>query len=191
MGLAARPVSAQVPWLGPTLGISSSSYSGEFSGFGGSPFSSRTGIAAGLDAEVRFSPTFALGTGAFYVQKGAVGSQPNYPSLRAGYLEVPLGIRVKLPLGPFRAFADGGTTVAVETNCTMRLEFNQKLGCGFEGLDFGATLGAGLQLVTNGITMMVLARRNWGLRNLTPDVTGYPIYNRTSTISASILRRLR
>lgn len=169
--------SGQAGHAGIAAGVVSSTYSADLGNPDGNPFVSRTGFRAGLDLEMELSKRLALSSGLAYVQKGAGTTQPFYLSEHSGHLELPMAVRIFLPIGMLRGFAEAGGAGALRTSCRSASQ-SDTLPCLGPRFDVEALLGAGVRVPLKKMVLTASVRRGWGLRNH-EDSDTYYIRSRT------------
>lgn len=145
---------------------------------------SQTGLVVGGFAEYQVVPSLALEVDALYTQKGArFVSEATDPAgnpigivethLRLNYLEVPLLVRLSLPLeAPITPYLIGGPTVAF----ALSGKFESNNGDGdlsddMEAIDLGVTGGLGARFGRGPVRFAVEARYGTGFNDLW-DLTG-------------------
>jgi opacity protein-like surface antigen len=143
----------------------------------------QTGWAAGIGMGFKFGGILAFQPELLWVQKGA---QSGDASLKVNYAEIPLLLRVDIPLVAVVPYVIGGGYVdfrlssdcsGVE-NCLDQIEEPSST-------DYGAVLGAGLRLGgTTGLSLEV--RYDLGLKNIEAAGEGFDTKNRTVLVLAGL-----
>ena len=149
----------------------------------------QAGIVAGVMARIPFSSGFFLQPELLYVQKGG-RTEDSFRFLVDGeeqivtveqthdlsYLEVPLTAQLRLPIesvqptlfaGPYASFEVGSSySVTPEQVGDRQLETEVD----YEGVGYGAVLGASLDLPVGTRTVVLDVRYDFGLRDLNPGM---------------------
>ncbi len=137
-------------------------------------FETRTGFAAGIGLELGFG-LFRLAPELLYVQKGVNGDgSPSSTAVRLDYAEIPILLKVSLPIPGLQPFAYAGPSVGLRLSCKT-----DELDCPSDTVkdrDYGAVLGAGIKL---GGKLSVEGRYNWGLSDLNKLTSGVDSKTRT------------
>lgn len=190
MGLPAAAQSIRIiPEIG--LQLSNQTLKQTYSATGGAITSStlkvvgnvKPGLRAGISIDAPLSRYFYFQPGIFYSQRGLddIGGSTN---IRVDYVEIPLNLLVKAPLGKGRLFLGGGPFVAFGVNGKISsgsnsadITFGDGTNAQFKRLDAGLNYCGGFQaangVVLRGFAHMGLANvasrgdsengiRNWG-----------------------------
>ncbi len=212
LGLTAGQAEAQSREIGFKLGPSFATLAGaeeairnDF-GVPGLEVSSttRSGLAAGGFFRLGFGPA-SLQTELLYVQKGGGGevSIPGEGSasidLELDYVEVPVLLRLAVPVGLFRSYIFAGPAVSFEVGCQVRFEVlgeSETEDCEDDfdrsTTDVGVMAGAGFALPVGIGRILLEARYNVGLVNLEDDPEGNnDIKNRALNVFAGFSIPLR
>ena len=128
---------------------------------GTSHFDTRTGFAAGIGLDLGFG-IFRLSPELLYVQKGVNGDgSPSSTAVKLDYAEIPVLLKVSLPIPSVQPFVYAGPSIALRLSCKT-----DEVDCSSDTIkdrDYGAVLGAGIKL---GGKLSVEGRYNWGLSDL-------------------------
>ncbi len=152
----------------------------------------KIGFHIGATAEFPINELFSFETGLFFTQKGykfelTEEGEKHEDKLTLNYLEIPLQAKVNYDLGgskiygllgPYLGFGISGKFEDEEES--MDVEWGSGEEDHFKRLDFGLTIGAGVEI--SNIT--IGASYGLGLANISPhDEGGYKINNRVIGIS--------
>jgi hypothetical protein len=143
--------------------------------------SARTGIGVGFLMDIPMSSFLSIQPELAFSQKGAVSE--NYPwiAVRINYLEVPILLKMNIPVDIVRPFLIAGPSVA--------LRLTKKDG-DFKLIDFGLVFGAGGAFrLSNSGPIIFDVRYTVGLSPIIKDASGpfADIKNRVLSISLSYL----
>jgi hypothetical protein len=168
--------------LGAKGGLVRASWTGEF-GTPSSPFSARTGLIAGASLSLQLIDFAGIQVEAQYVQKGA--SSGNDFRATVGYAELPLLVRLAVPLDPstIRPIALVGLAPALEIACSVRARPGnipeapplppQRMDCiewRNRKRDVGVILAAGIETRSMPASLTAEIRRTSGRKNI---IVGY------------------
>lgn len=137
---------------------------------------SRTGFAGGISFEMR-AGAIGLQPEILYVQKGVKNNgAPSTTARKLDYLEVPLLLKLTVPVPALQPFVVAGPSVGFRMTCKVG-----EIDCDDDAVkstDWGAVLGAGLRLGGDkGI--IVEGRYTWGLKDI--DNIGAGVNSKTRT----------
>jgi hypothetical protein len=133
---------------------------------------SRVGFAGGIFLAVNFGRVVTIQSEVLYTMKGAtyIALDDSYTDkLYADYIEVPMLLKLKLPLPVIQPFIFGGPTVGFKLSEKVEedgVPWDQKL---FKNNDYGAIFGAGLNLGRN---FMLDVRYSLGMQKVIDVVEG-------------------
>ena len=137
-------------------------------------FETRTGFAAGIGLELGFG-LFRLAPELLYVQKGVNGDgSPSSTAVKLDYAEIPILLKVSLPVPSLQPFAYAGPSVGLRLSCKT-----DEIDCPADAIkdrDYGVVLGAGIKL---GGKLSVEGRYNWGVSGLSDLTSGLDSKTRT------------
>ena len=137
-------------------------------------FDTRTGFAAGIGLDLGFG-IFRLSPELLYVQKGVNGDgSPSSTAVKLDYAEIPVLLKVSLPIPSVQPFVYAGPSIALRLSCKT-----DEVDCSSDTIkdrDYGAVLGAGIKL---GGKLSVEGRYNWGLSDLNKLTSGVDSKTRT------------
>lgn len=152
-----------------------------------------TGMGGGVSLDIPLSDNAGFRTGVFYARKGVSfgeemirrdlhqGPMPAGGGMRLDYVELPLLLRLGVPLGnTVGAYVLLGATVGVKAGCSVNIEVggsSNSADCGatddFRPLDAGATGGAGVAIrLSEGLSVTLDALYNAGLVDFSDGPTG-------------------
>jgi hypothetical protein len=157
---------------------------------------SRGGFAAGIDFSAPVGENLRIAAEALYVQKGFSISGDNASgSLRSGYVEVPVLLRISMGERDTRFFVFGGPHIAFKVMCSVDVSGSSSstsTDCNntttadddnFKSVDYGVTFGAGIRMGSIGVQ----ARYDLGLANVNNDDTSNTtVKNRALLLLASV-----
>lgn len=184
--LGTIPASAQVPGLGVKGGVNLATQ--RAAGDGGSgELKSLVGLTAGMFATIPMAGWLELQPEALYARKGArVELEGVTADLLIDYLEVPVLVRAsKRRAGALGYYVAGGPSFAVQLRARTRTDFGSAteeidLGDQVERLDFGATIGGGVEIGS----LVVDGRYTHGFKDVDTDTSdGVKVTNRTVSIT--------
>lgn len=137
-------------------------------------FESRTGFAAGIGLDMGFG-MFRLAPELLYVQKGVNGDgSPSSTAVKLDYAEIPILLKVSLPIPGVQPFVYAGPSIALRLSCKT-----DDVDCPSDTIknrDYGAVLGAGIKL---GGKLSVEGRYIWGLSDVNTLTSGVDSKTRT------------
>lgn len=138
---------------------------------------SKTGFTAGASLPIRVASIFDIQPEALFVQKGTEGQNVRF-------FEVPLFLRLNIPVAAVRPFALAGPSVGFRLSC----DFGGVSDCdalGIEKRDYGVALGGGIRLGSRmGFTLE--GRYTWGLKDINNLTAGVDVKTRTFLLLAGI-----
>jgi len=144
----------------------------------------RTGTTFGATLQLPLGAKVALQPELLFVNKGAkfrtpIGNQGNNNSIRLDYLEIPVLLRYDFSREIIGPHIYAGPTVGFNMNCQVQIGGNgQEAGattdCGNDDfkpktLDYGMTVGAGLDFNLGGLALTGGARYGIGLADIRND----------------------
>lgn len=112
----------------------------------------RTGFMVGGFADFGVSPVIAIRPGIRYISKGFTGTN-NITGVsftdRMNYMEIPLLLKVSIPLPRVRPYFTAGPTLGIQLSASEELTNGQQvqnsdMGTAWETIDFGLYFGGGL-----------------------------------------------
>ena len=142
-------------------------------------FDARTGFAAGISLDlggglIRLAPEL------LYVQKGMTDEGvPSSTAVRLSYAEVPVLLKVMLPVPSIQPFAYAGPSVSFRLSCKT-----DEADCPDDTIkdhDYGVVLGGGVRL---GGRLTLEGRFNWGLADINKLSAGVDTKTRTFLVLA-------
>jgi hypothetical protein len=140
-------------------------------------FDTKTGFTAGASLPIRLASIFDIQPEALFVQKGGEGQNVRF-------FEVPLFLRLNIPVGAVRPFALAGPSVGFRLSC----DFGGVSDCdalGIEKREYGVALGGGVRLGSRmGFTLE--GRYSWGLKDINNLTAGVDVKTRTFLLLAGI-----
>ena len=144
---------------------------------------SRTGFAAGIAFDMRAGP-IGLQPELLYVQKGVTSDgTPTSDAPRLDYAEIPVLIKVTIPIPGVQPFVYAGPSIGFRLNCKVA-EVTCPSGL-VKSTDFGAALGGGIRLGGNkGLTLE--GRYTWGLKDIHDVKAGVETRTRTFLLLAGV-----
>ena len=167
----AVPASAQ---LGVKAGVSFATLSNR------SPdFDARTGFAAGISLDLG-GGVIGLAPELLYVQKGTTSDgAPSSTAVKLSYAEIPVLLKVSLPIPSLQPFAYAGPSVSFRLGCEAGdTECDDDT---IKSTDYGAVLGAGVKL---GGRFTLEGRFNWGIADINNLSDGVDTKTRTFMVLA-------
>lgn len=140
-------------------------------------FTDRIGIVIGGSLNIPFG-LISLQPEALYVQKrvtrpGLNGADPS--TLRVDYLEIPLLLRVGLPIPGFSPFAVAGPMIDVELGCNLVAGMCPQ---SVKDQSYGFAVGGGFRLGLV-LPLQLEGRYTWGLRDVGDVASGLDQRTRT------------
>ncbi|MEP6591542.1 MAG: porin family protein [Gemmatimonadota bacterium] len=143
----------------------------------------RTGFAAGIALDMRAGP-IGIQPELLYVQKGVKGDgSPSSDAPKLDYAEVPVLLKVTIPLPALQPFVYAGPSIGFRLSCKLG-----EVDCGsgvIKSTDFGAALGGGIRLGGNkGLTLE--GRYMWGLKDVHNLTSGVESRTRTFLVLAGV-----
>lgn len=156
----------------------------------------KTGLVGGLFAQFGLGEVFAIRPEALYSQKGFSGEDAGVEvDLKLDYIEVPLLFSARLSQGSVRPVVFAGPVIAFEASCKVEDSLSEEsTDCEdldpedpfeTESTDFGAALGAGVELDAGGFVVLFDGRYTLGLRDVEAS-EGTEAKNRAWSIMAGI-----
>lgn len=144
---------------------------------------SRTGFAAGIALDMRAGP-IGIQPELLYVQKGVKSDgTPSSDAPKLDYAEVPVLLKITIPLPALQPFVYAGPSVGFRLSCKIG-ETDCASGL-VKGTDFGAALGGGIRLGGNkGLTLE--GRYMWGLKDIHNLNAGVESRTRTFLVLAGV-----
>lgn len=166
--LAAVLLAAPVTLSAQGFGIKAGASFGDISNKGVLPgnLDHRTGFAAGLYAGS--GGLIGIGGEGLYAQRGLKGASTSTEETRLDYLDMPVYVKVALPVPGIRPFAYAGPQVSYEVRCRTAAGG----ACGADGStnrekwDYAAVIGAGVRLGSSNLGIGIEGRYVYGLRDL-------------------------
>ena len=143
----------------------------------------RTGFAAGIALDMRAGP-IGIQPELLYVQKGVKSDgSPGSDAPKLDYAEVPVLLKVTVPLPALQPFVYAGPSIGFRLSCKLG-----EVDCGsgvIKSTDFGAVLGGGIRLGGNkGLTLE--GRYTWGLKDVHDLTAGVESRTRTFLVLAGV-----
>lgn len=142
-------------------------------------FDTRTGFAAGISLDMG-GGVIGLAPELLYVQKGMTSDgAPSSTAVKLSYAEVPVLLKVALPIPSLQPFAYAGPSVSFRLSC----EANDT-DCDddtIKSTDYGVVLGGGVKL---GGRFTLEGRFNWGLADINNITDGVDTKTRTFMVLA-------
>ncbi len=140
-------------------------------------FTDRIGIVLGGSLNIPFG-LFSIQPEALYVQKrvtqpGINGATP--PTLRVDYLEIPLLLRVGLPIPGFNPFAVAGPMIDFELGCNLVAGMCPQ---SVKNQSYGFAVGGGFRMGLL-LPLQLEGRYTWGLRDVGDVASGLDQRTRT------------
>ena len=140
-------------------------------------FTDRIGIVLGGSLSIPFGP-ISFQPEALYVQKrvsqpGINGTDPS--TLRVDYLEIPLLLRVGLPIPGFSPFAVAGPMIDIELGCNLVAGMCPQ---DVKNQSYGFAVGGGFRLGLV-LPLQLEGRYTWGLRDVGDVASGLDQRTRT------------
>ncbi|MES2125039.1 MAG: porin family protein [Gemmatimonadota bacterium] len=144
---------------------------------------SRTGFAAGIALDMRAGP-IGIQPELLYVQKGVKSDgSPSSDAPKLDYAEIPVLLKVTIPLPALQPFVYAGPSVGFRLSCKLG-EVDCASGV-IKSTDFGAALGGGIRLGGNkGLTLE--GRYMWGLKDVHDLTSGVDSRTRTFLVLAGV-----
>lgn len=180
---AALPASAQSIRIAPEVGLQMSNQTWKVAaGGGGLNLGSikvvgnvRPGLRAGVSIDAPLSRYFSLQPGVFYSQRGTNEIGGNV-DIRVDYVEIPVNLLLKGPIGRARLFIGGGPYLAIGVggkissgSFSQDVKFGDDANAQYKRLDAGLGFNGGIQ-AANGVILRGFA--NIGLANVAPSGNG-------------------
>ncbi|MEP7235681.1 MAG: porin family protein [Ignavibacteriota bacterium] len=165
-------------WLGVHGGIDIGTVSSDPSPDNGITLGSRTGIEAGLQADLRVSDMFGLEGQLSFVQKGATesssfGVSPLSEKLNFSYFQIPVLLRAKFGDGALKPYVFLGPEVGFKLAATITLTEGGRdttfdiADSEFTPINLSIVAGAGLLFdITESTAFFLDAAYDYGLTNL-------------------------
>jgi hypothetical protein len=147
---------------------------------------SRVGFTGGIFLAFNLGKVVTIQGEALYTMKGAtyVALDDSYTNkLYSDYIEIPLLLKIKIPLPAIQPFVFAGPSVGFKLSEKVEengVPLGEKL---FKNNDYGAIFGAGLNL---GKSFMLDVRYSLGLQKVIDTVGGDPIDYKNGVFSATI-----
>lgn len=143
----------------------------------------RTGFAAGIAVDMRSGP-IGIQPELLYVQKGVKSDgSPSSDAPRLDYAEIPVLIKLTLPIPVLQPFVYAGPSIGFRLSCKVG-----EVNCGsgvIKSTDVGATLGGGIRL--GGVKGLTLeGRYMWGLKDIHDVTAGVETRTRTFLVMAGV-----
>ncbi|MDX2194227.1 MAG: porin family protein [Gemmatimonadales bacterium] len=165
LAAVAPAASAQNILIGPMAGANLSKL--DVSNVGAS-VSSRTGFLGGAFTRIALGPSLAIGAEAFFSGQGAdpVGAI-NRVDLH--YVNVPVYLRVAVPLPVVKPFAFAGPQLGMKVKCEQRAAATNTVSdcpTGFKSADWSAVGGVGVEIGLGGGALVSTLRYQYGLSEL-------------------------
>jgi hypothetical protein len=130
--------------------------------------SNRTGFAGGVFLDIGGSSPLGIQVGAQYTQKGTeldFGDAVEEFSL--DYLEIPVVLKLGIPLGPVKPSVFGGAALGFNTSC----EADDDEVCDeLSSQDWSGVFGADLAVYLGGVSLWVDGRYHVGLSDISGDL---------------------
>lgn len=144
---------------------------------------SRTGFAAGIALDMRAGP-IGIQPELLYVQKGVAGDgSPSSDAPRLDYAEIPVLLKITLPVPVVQPFVYAGPSIGLRLSCKVG-----EAACAgglVKSTDFGAALGGGIRLGgAKGLTLE--GRYMWGLKDIHNVTAGVETRTRTFLVLAGV-----
>ena len=144
---------------------------------------SRTGFAAGIALDMRAGP-IGIQPELLYVQKGVAGDgSPSSDAPRLDYAEIPVLLKLTLPVPVVQPFVYAGPSIGLRLSCKVG-----EAACAgglVKSTDFGAALGGGIRLGgAKGLTLE--GRYMWGLKDIHNVTAGVETRTRTFLVLAGV-----
>ena len=147
---------------------------------------SRVGFTGGIFLAFNLGKVVSIQWEALYTMKGAtyVALDDSYTNkLYSDYIEIPLLLKIKIPLPVIQPFVFAGPSVGFKLSEKVEengVPLGEKL---FKNNDYGAIFGAGLNL---GKSFMLDVRYSLGLQKVIDTVGGDPFDYKNGVFSATI-----
>ena len=176
---AAAAAPARTPSFGVIAGVNLANIRGD-----GADGDARTGLVVGVTARIPFAANLAFQPELHFSQKGSRFRDEDFSgTLALSYAELPLHLRYEVPVsGGVRPYLLAGPTLALRTGCSVSgggisvdcdeiEDFIGSEGDGFKRVDFGLSIGGGVDFPIGGRTGTVMARYGYGLADLADATT--------------------
>ena len=141
--------------------------------------SNRTAIAVGAELEIPMDQSFSIQTGVDYLQKGfEVSGSGGTGTLAINYLELPLLLKVKVPVRDSRFTFAAGPYAALAVKRETRFEGAGQSASNsadevINQADFGARFGAAFEIpVQDRLSISIGANYDLGLRDISSNNSG-------------------
>ncbi len=189
-----RPAAAEI-WFGFKGGVNMAKVVGDDAHFDLHNWKNKTAFSGGIFVSFGLGKYFAIQPEILYTMKGSktnwTEAEVDYTAkLKYNFIEIPLLLKLRIPLGPITPFIFAGPSVGFMMNDAVQTIERSSDGSSIEmatdlpKFDYGAIVGAGLEL---GRHLWIDVRISRGLKKLADDVdTGEPLDVKNSVFTGSI-----